>query len=369
MHAPQPTAAAGAFLAGICCFLAPAAPALDSLESSLEVLDSDLFTLSLLTLRAEQSAGSWYLDTTISRSDYELDFQPVSFDLLGQAVRIEESAHSLNLNASKQLEDNLTLKIGLGYRDGFSNYRALWLDTYFDQHFSPLEGIPGYELYHDAQVSASSLSAGLKWEYLPANGIATVTVSRIQDNVSPGYEIDFDGIRRGELVLASTSLSLVTENVLNKRMRARMALTATETSAREVRYSAELAFNTALGDRFVWRNKLGVATEKPQFDAYFFDTSLEYQISDPLALYLQARRYADTGEIENALLFTTAAPELDNDSLALGLRYTGQNWSAKLAFTHSHSDFQENNVNVDFFRNLYRDTDWLNLQLALAKRF
>ncbi|MDQ8200851.1 hypothetical protein QEH56_21975 [Pelagicoccus enzymogenes] len=372
-HALAPLPSPARLLSAIGCVaaivFATPSRAFDSVETSLESLDSDLFAIELLTLRAEHALGDWELQGTFSLSEYDIDFQPVSFDLLGQAAQLREQARSANLIASKAVVDKLTLDFGIAYRDGFSNYRSVWLDTYFDQHFEPLEGVPGHELFQDVQPSAASATAGLKWEYLPANAVASVSVSRIQDNVSPGYEIDFDGIRRGELVLATTSLSLVTENVLTPRLRSRIALTATETSARSPRYAAEIALNAALGDRWIWRNKLGGSTENPQFDAHFIESTIEFHASDSFAIYLQGRSYQDSGEIENALLFTTAAPELDNDSVGIGFRYLAEKWSAKVSLLHSRSQFLDTNVNVDFFRNLYVDADWLTLQVALGKRF
>lgn len=343
--------------------------AVDSAEVSVEVLDSDLFNIQLFSAQNELTQGPWEIRTTVSRSDYDIDFQPVSFDLLGIETQIREKTYSLSVAASRDIRENLSLDLGAGYRDGFPSYRAVWLDTYFDQHFSPLEGVPGHELYEDFQPSAASFNAGLTWEYIPANAVASVTISRIQDNVSPGYEIDFDGITRSETVLATTSLSLVTENVLTQRLRSRFAVSASETSAREIRYSAELALNAALGERFVWKNRVGAATENPRFDAYFFETTLDYQFNEKTAVYVQGRRYNDTGEIENAFLFTSAAPELDNDSVGLGFRYTNDNWSAKVSAKHSTSDFAATNANTDFFQNLYIDSDWLSLQVAIGKAF
>lgn len=349
--------------------LASTSYGIDSIETSLEVLDSDLFNVTLLTARADDTLGNWELQTTISQSDYDLDFRPAPFDLLGEAAQLDEQTYSATLSATKQIKEAITLNLGLGYRDGFPNYRAVWLDTYFDQHFEPLEGVPGHELYQDFDASASSINAGLTWEYLKANGIANLSIARIQDEVSPGYEIDFDGIARSELVLATTAISLTSDNVLSQRLRSRIAISASETSAREIRYSGEFALNAAIADRFIWRNKVGASTENPQFDAYFFDTTLEYAASDKVSIYASARRYSDNGEVENALLFTTAAPGLRNDSLGLGLRYTGETWSSKISLKHSKSDFDETNANTDFFRNLYIDADWLTFQVALARSF
>ncbi len=340
-----------------------------TVESSFQTLHNDLFDESLFNLRIEHSAADWELKTTLSRSDFDLEFRPASFDFLGAQTRIKEESHSIRFDASRELQETLKLDLGLAYRNGFSNYRAAWLDTYFDQHFAPLEGVPGHELYAPASPSASSANAGLRWEYLPASGIASLSFSRIQDKVSPGYEIDFDGIRRSERILATTSLSVASENVLSPHLRSRIALTATDTSARERRYAAEVALNAAIGERFIWRNKIGASTENPQFDASFIDTAIEFQANDSLSLFLGARHYEDTGEIENALLFTTAAPALDNDSLSLGLRYRTETWNSKLSLTHSHSDFAETNLNTDFFQNLYFDADWLSVQLALGKSF
>ncbi|MBK1879443.1 hypothetical protein [Pelagicoccus mobilis] len=357
------------------CTLLIAAPlsaapnGLETLESSVELLESDLFSIDLWSMRSTQTLGDWELETGFSFTDYEIDYRVTDFDFFGEDTIINEETYSIDLTASRAIQDNLSFDFGLSYRDGFSSYREVWLDTFFDQHYAPLEGVEGHELYENFDASAYGVFTGVRWEYLPANAIASVTLSRIQDNVSPGYEIDFDGIRRGELVLATTSISFVTENVLTERLRSRAALTITDTSAREIRYAGEIALNAAIGQNLIWRNRIGAATEDPQYDAHFFDTAFEYQATERTAVYLQGRHYEDSGEIENALLFTTAAPALDNDSVTLGLRYANENWTAKFAYTYSESDFAPTNLNVDFFQNLYVDDNWTNFQFAIGKTF
>lgn len=342
---------------------------MELLETSFEHLENESFSVSLLSVKADKEIGAWESQLTLSRTDYDVEFSPASFDLLGEDAQISEKTYSLNANATRPLRDALSLDLGIGYRDGFSNYRSVWLDTYFDQHFEPLVGVPGHELYQNFSASAASLSGGLTWEYIPANAVASVTASWIQDNVSPGYEIDFEGISRGERVLATNSLSITSENVLNPRMRSRIALTASQTSARDTRYSADLALNSALGEKFIWRNRIGLSKEAPQFEAYFLDTTLEYAFSQLVSVAVAGRRYKDTGEIEDALLFTTAAPELRSDSMRLELRWVGENWNGRLSLTHTESNFAPTNLNTDFFQNLYFDSDWTGLKLAFGRSF
>ncbi|MDQ8201903.1 hypothetical protein [Pelagicoccus sp. SDUM812003] len=325
--------------------------------------------MSYASIQASQQLGKWSGQATYSISRFEVEFVPAPFDFLGSETELDEWAHSLALSLSRPISETLSMEWDFAGRDGFSNYRSVWLDTYFAQHFGPLEGVPGHELYQEVTPSALSATGGLRWQYLPASGMVTLSLTQVQEEVSPGYEIDFDGIRRSELVLATTAMSLVAENVLSPRLRSRLALTASDTSARQTRYSAEFALNAALAEKWVWRNTLGGSREDPQFDAYFFDTAVEYQVGERLSLYLKARRYRDTGEIENALLFSTAAPGLRNDSIGGGLRLVTENWSCHLSATHSRSDYEQRPGNTDFFQNLYRDDDWLSLQLAVSKAF
>lgn len=360
--------AAAIALAGACA-LSPTAFAQDSFESLLELLEGDDVRIALATLQATDTVANWEITATGSLADYSIDFEPAPFDLFGEARQLDHTSRSLTVSGERRLSDELTLQLSTALRDGFANFRTVWLDTYFDQHFSPLEGVPGHELYQNFQPSAASVSSSLSWEYVPANAKATVTVSRIQDNVSPGYEIDFDGVQRSELVLASTSLSATTENVLTPWLRSRIIVSATETSSRENRYAGEFALNAALGEKTTLRTRIGGSKEAPLFEASLSELTAIYQLTNAFSLSATARRYHDTGEIENALLFTTAAPELQNDSLGASLSYRTESWSARFDISYSESDYAETNANTDFFQNLYADRDWTLYRVAFAKQF
>ncbi|MBC2604797.1 hypothetical protein [Pelagicoccus albus] len=339
------------------------------LEASFERLDNDLFEIRLASAQATQSISDWTVQTSISRSEFDLDFIPAEFDFLGEPTPIDETTHSLGFKVSKELGEQRVIELSTAYRDGFPNYRSVWLDTYFDQHFSPLEGVTGHELYENFKASAASLGAGMRWEYLPASAFLSVYLTRIKDEVSPGYEIDFDGITRGQTSLITNALSLSTENVVTKRIRSLLSVSAVDTSEREIRYSGELAVNVSLNEAMVWRNRIGATREGSSFDANFYETTVELQLNRALAVYATGRSYQDSGEIENALLFTTAAPELTSDSVGIGLRLETESWQAKLFLSSTESDYAEGNPDLDFFQNLYRDSDWTLLQLSIGNRF
>lgn len=336
-------------------------------EVGIERLDSDDATISLLALQERYETESTSHTLSLSLSHYSVDFEPATFDLFGESIHLSEEATVVSWQAETSLSESLWIQYGAAYRDGFADFRSLWLDTYFDQHFSDLPGVPGADLYDDFSPKAISANAGIRWEYLPASGIAQVSVTQIQDEVSPGYEIDFDGVFRSDLVLATTSIRLSTENVITPRIRTRAVLGASQTSQRSWRYSAEFAINQAIGERWIWRNRVGGSTEDPNFDAYFLDTAIEYEVSEKLALYLDARTYSDSGEIEDALLFTSASPELDNDAFGLGLRYRTEKWNSRLYLSYSSSEYAPTNANTDFFQNLYRDRDWTSVQFVIGR--
>lgn len=341
----------------------------DSVEFSLERLDSQDTTLSLASILLNGQTPRWESNVSLSFVDYSMDFEPASFDLLGQATHLSHTATILSVSANRILTESIRLNLSSAYRNGFANYRSLWLDTYFDQHFAPLEGVPGHELYENFQPSALSITSGLEWEYIPANSKLSASVARIQDNVSPGYEIDFDGIRRSDIVLATTSLRLENESIVTRWLRSRFALAASETTAREPRYSAEVALNAALNDRTTLRAQMGGSTEDPKFEAFYYDLTLHYLTSETLSFAAKLRSYRDTGEIEDALLYTTASPELHTNSFGIEMRYERDNWRLSLGATYSDSNYTETNANVDFFQSLYRDRDWTNLRFAFSRTF
>jgi hypothetical protein len=146
-----------------------------------------------------------------------MDYVPVPFDFNGMENHLSERNLALQFNTQNQMSQHFALMGGAGVYDGFTNYRSVWLDEYYRQQYSDLGDFPGADQYVNAEPKGINATFGARWEYKPGTGFAQLNVSWLEDDVSPGYEIDFDGLRRGSLTLHTGAISLSTENVLTKR--------------------------------------------------------------------------------------------------------------------------------------------------------
>ena len=345
-----------------------AAPSLVRTDFSLELLDASDISMLQSNAYAEFGHGAWENQLSLSFSEFSFDYVPVPFDLNGAETDRSESNVAFQLNNRYSVSEELTLLFGAGAYNGYNNYRSAWLDEYFRQQFSELDGIPGSELYDTANPKGFNLNAGARWMYRPNTGYAQITLSQLQDDIAPGYEIDFDGLARGETVLATSAVSVSTENILTKRIRSLVTFRGSQTSAREWRYGAEIALNIALNDNWIARGQFGGSTEDPQFDAYYSNLTLEYKLRESLSAYLDGRYYDDTGEIENSL-FTSAAPGVSNRKAGIGIKWSSDSWSGRAYVARVGTRYDPPLGNVDFFQNLYKDRDWTVFQLAFGKSY
>ena len=317
-----------------------------------------------------QAADTFRLDwgkteaaLTLGLGTLAIDYAPVSFDFLGHAVSRRERTWSAQLALRHRAGLRLELLGGAGVRDGFDSYRALWLDEYFSQRFASFHG------YRRATPRGAAFSAGARWEYRPASGFVQFGYACAQDEVAPGYEIDFSGLRRGAQTLDTATLTLVFENVVTPRLRTRVEVRAADTSGRKPRLGVEASANYALGERWIVRAHAGGSEERPAFRARFGGVALEFAATETLAIFAGTHLYRDTGEIENALLFTSAAPGLHSRRGEIGVRRDGETLSWRISVGTVAGDFAPTNRNTDFFQNLYRDRHWLALGAAGSWKF
>ncbi len=335
----------------------------------LESISSGDVRLMQANAQSQFESDSLDLGLSLSLGRTEIEYVPVDFDFLGREIDVTEQNKAIQLNGRTRIREKFWLVGGFGYYEGFTNYRSIWLDEYYRQQFSDLTGVPGSELYVDADPKGYNATAGLRWEYSPSSAFAQLMISQLQDDVSPGYEIDFEGLRRGELTLATSAISLSTENVISKRIRSLLDLRASQTSAREWRYGLGVTLFAALGEKWVTRWQAGIVSEDPQFDAHSSSVAIEYEISDTLSAYADFSYYDDTGEIEDAFLFTSAAPGLISRKAGLGLRWEGNVWSGRFYLAPLSSSYEPTQLNTDFFQNLYSDRDWTVAQVVFGRSF
>ncbi len=363
------TSRATAFLIGLSALVCTQAGSIDQLESSFELIDDDDISITQGSLLTTFTTENWRTSLSLAHTAYDIDYQPVDFDFLGKKTRLKEHNTSLQINSRRTLKEGLWLLLGAGTYDGFTSYRSIWLDEYFKQQYSePLDPVPG-ESYVFADPKGYNATVGGRWEYSPGVGYAQLTLSTTEDDVSPGYEIDFEGLQRGDLTLNTHSASISTENILTKRIRSLFELRASETTGRSTRYGAQLSINTALSEKFIWQLRIGGASEDPSFTARYINSKIEYNINEQLSIYIDASYYEDTGEVEDSFLFTNASPELVSRRVGAGLRWTNENWTGRVYIAPFSSRFDNSGANSDFFSNLYKDRDWTVAQIAFGKTF
>jgi hypothetical protein len=257
----------------------------------------------------------------------------------------------------------LTLRgqVGLQAYDGFATYQAAWLHEFYQQR---------YGLFDYDQVDPYGLQGNLgnRWEYTPGSGYLQASVSRLHQRMAPGAE--FEGyLTLGNTHLSTTLVNLSSENILSKRVRTRMDFGITDTTDRELRYTLAGFVNYAASENWVIRSMLSWTSESPGFNAYIGSLTSEYPITDAFLMSLSGRYYQDSGEIEDSLLFSTAAPGIETIQIGIGFRYQREHASAKLFIAPYTSRYEPIGRGTEFFGQLYQDRNWILLQLAYSWEF
>ena len=117
------------------------------------------------------------------------------------------------------------------------------------------------------------------------------------------------------------------------------------------------------------RSTVGYSEEAPRFEAWFVDETLEMDIDEQWYLSLTGRWYTDTGEIDDSLLLSSAAPELETWHIGLGIRWQGANSAVKLFGGPYFTRYGALGPYTEPFHNLYRRRDWGIVQLAFTHQF
>lgn len=338
---------------------------------SLERLDGDDIVIEQANVQVSGLIGDWDTTVSVARTKYGIDYVPVAFDFQGSETHRTESNTSAQVNTRKVFGEDFWLLGSFGVYEGFTSYSGVWLDQYFADQFADLPAeVEGADQYVVADPKGINGSVGVRWQYAPNSGFAQLTVSQLRDDVSSGYEIGFEGLTRGEITLATSAISISTENIVSKRIRTLVELRASRTSLRDWRYGLQVSGNFALTDRLIAKGQVGAANENPGFEAYYGNVELEYALSDSVSLYLDSRYYEDTGEIEDSLLFTSAAPSVETRKNGVGVRWmSASGWSARLYYSRLRSEYAPTNPNTDFFQNLYSDRDWDVAQFSIGTTF
>lgn len=341
-------------------------PVTQQLQVDSEGLFSSDIRLTQSSLAYGLKEGRLEINAGTSYNTFDLDYEPASFDFLGMPGHVAERRIAGAVNGRANLTDSLAFLFSGGLYDGFNDYRSAWLNEYYRQQFS---GVTGFgDNYVTPSPKGESLSGGLRWEYLPTIGFVQGDVGYAHDEIAPGYEIDFTGLRRGRPNLYTASYHLAFENVLTRRIRVLNEFRLTGTTNREQRYSYQGSLNLAVGERWVVRAFGGYTQEAPAFAAHYFGGTVELEVASGWLLSVSGRHYRDTGEIENSN-FSSAAPGLTAWQTGFGVRHAWGVHSVKLFAAPYFTRYEPTGIGTAFFQNLYRNRNWGLVQLAYAAEF
>jgi hypothetical protein len=349
-------------------------PRAHTIEADLEgVWSSDmLLTDSRLLYRHEIGDVEW--DAAFSYASFDIDYRPfIGFDPSGYEEDLDEDRFGGQINLRYAPLDPLTLLAGGGLYDGYPDYRRVWIANRYRQKYDNPNSTrkPGYE---EPDPKGWNVSAGARWEYLPLAGFAELKLGYAADQTAPGYEDSQDSmgnylLLRGREHLQIKSLMLSSENVLTSWLRSLNEFTIIDTTDRELRFSYQGSLNVAVAPKWVVRGHGGLSTEEPQFDAFFFGATLEWEPIRRLFLSVNARYYEDTGEIEDSVLTSSAAPPLQSWELGAGVRYVWGRSALKLYVARLRTNYDPINASTAEFFYLYSDRNWELAQIAYSWEF
>jgi peroxiredoxin len=316
----------------------------------------------------QQKGESMEYSISISYRHIDIDYSSFYLDDI-RSENLNENWFGFNSSITFDLNNTLSLSVDAGAYDGYQTYRAVWLDNYYRHVFGVLKGfIEGLEGYEKAEPWGYNASGSLRWEYLPHTGFVEAGIAYQHDTVSPGYEMSATVVRLRDRY-NSWSGRLTAENILTRRMRSLVEFSISDTTERDQRYTLKASLNYALADHWVTRFNVAGAKERPSFRAKSISAVLERDWYDKWFVSIFGRWYEDTGEIENAVASSAAAPPLETYQAGLGLRMQGLKTSFKLAAGPCWNSYDRKPERDTAFDQLYRDRNWFSIQFAVLHQF
>ncbi len=329
------------------------------------MIASDILVMELQTgYRLERPSADFNL--ALSYRPTWMDFKSEHLGLK-RDTRLEEDFLGVQGGVSYDLIESLKLSVDGGGYDGFQTYRDLWMDEYYRLKAGDRNpgGLAGYRSAHPWGYNVSS---GLRWEYLPDAGFVDANISYQYDKISPDYEAGPPLVRlRDTYHTRSGHLSF--ENVLTRRIRTLVEGRIDDTTDRDPRFSLQGALNYAVAENWVMRLAAGGARENPDFTAKSVSVAIERDWRGTWFVGVFGRYYEDTGEIENGIANYNAAPPLETYQVGLGVRRQGNRSVCKFDIGPCFSRYEADSRRNTDLDQLYKDRDWLLLQVALQYEF
>ena len=343
-----------------------AIPSAHGLEIGTDGLWSNDIFLTDTTATHVFTRGVTEFRTSYSYSTIGLDYDPAeeAFVFWRQPTNISERRQTLQEAIRHTFSDwpSLTLNGALGGYDGYQDYRSLWLNEFYRQEYP--------DGYIEAEPWGVNVGIGLRWELAPTTGFLQFDYAWQKDEIAPGYEKKpFEPLARGRDDLDTHTVRVMLENVLTPSLRSQITGLVMDTTGRELRYGGQASLNWALAESWVLRSTVGYSEEAPRFEAWFVDETLEMDIDEQWYFSLTGRWYTDTGEIDDSLLLSSAAPELETWHIGLGIRWQGANSAVKLSGGPYFTRYGALGPYTEPFHNLYRGRDWGIAQLAFTHQF
>ncbi|MCZ6671475.1 MAG: TlpA disulfide reductase family protein [Verrucomicrobia bacterium] len=334
------------------------------------LLSSDVFLFSSSLQRTRTlNFSDW--DMLFIYGHIDIDYEPVpEADVIGRSTKLAEPNASAQFTYRISKTTNFEYQLSGGGYTGFTDHRSLWLDEYYRQQFSGLDG------YIDANPQGINVSGGVQWDTTSTLGVLGATIVFQKDDVAPGYDRPlFQPLVRGREQLDTSSLLLEQESVISKTARMRHQLQLTKTTDRELRYRYSGSVNYAPGENWVLRAE-GAAThesveqeEESDFRAYSVGIILEHDWDQQWFVGITGRRYKDNGKIETSILVSSGPPALETTHAGVTLRHQGENSSWKLSLAAYRSRFDEIDSPIRPFGNLYKDRNWLLAEVSYNHLF
>lgn len=327
--------------------------------------DDIQITSTALTYGHKRGGTEWSLNYTYKT--YEEDYEPFKqFDFIGTPESLSEDYHGGQLSLRQSLHRSLTLLASGGGYDGFTDYRSVWLANYYRQQFAKF--FPN--IYEQPAPKGWNVAGGLRWEYQPTTGFIDAGFLYAEDQIAPGYDRDDLGRALiGDKFLYTQSPYLKFENVLTPRLRTLHEFQMTDTSRRELRLAYRGSVNIALSEHWTGRVSGGYTHENPTLRAWHLGATLEFEFAPRWLVSVSGLYYEDTGEIENSLFISTAAPGVETAQGALGLRYAGEASSFSVSAGPTFAKYEPVSLGTRPFTNLYQDRTWVAVQAAWGFEF
>ena len=134
-----------------------------------------------------QKMGGTEWKASFTHNSIDEDYEPFrQFDFLGFSEKVHAAYNGGQASLRRKLTDSLTAQVAGGAYNGFTDFRSLWLSTYYRQQYEQF--FPTQ--YERPEPRGFNAAAGLRWEYQPTTGFAEANFLYANDQIAPGYERD-----------------------------------------------------------------------------------------------------------------------------------------------------------------------------------